>query len=157
MPRYKPTNLGQDAFVPLCFEKQILPGTFEHALNHLLEHKVDLAAFDAHYANDAAGACAYSPKILLKIVLFADARGIIGSRRIERACRENVQFMALAGEAKPDHSTLADFISRSPEAIRTVFGEVLRISPLSRKPNFTLRNSTVSLADEYHGYMHDGH
>lgn len=127
MPRYKPTNYAQDAFVPLCFDKQILPGTFEHALHHLLEHKVDLSAFDAQYANDEAGARAYHPKVLLKIVLFAYARGIIGSRRIERACRENVQFMALSGEAKPDHATIAAFISRSPEAIQAVFGEVLLV------------------------------
>ena len=29
MPRYKPVNLQQDAFVPIRFDKQILPGTFE--------------------------------------------------------------------------------------------------------------------------------
>ena len=50
MPRYKPVNLQQDAFVPICFDKQILPGTFEHALHHLLEETVDLSAFDTQYA-----------------------------------------------------------------------------------------------------------
>ncbi|WP_052470178.1 hypothetical protein [Thiolapillus brandeum] len=50
MPRYRPVNLAQDAFVPVCFDKQILPGTFEYALHHLMEHQVDLSAFDAHYA-----------------------------------------------------------------------------------------------------------
>ena len=90
MPRYKPVNLAQDAFVPVCFEKQILPGTFEYALHHLMEHKVDLSAFDAYYDNDNRGARAYDPKVLLKIVLFAYSRGIIGTRRIERACRENI-------------------------------------------------------------------
>ena len=127
MPRYKPVNLQQDAFVPICFDKQILPGTFEYALHHLLEETVDLSAFDAHYANDALGARAYHPKVLLKIVLFGYARGLIGSRRIERACRENVQFMALSGEAKPDHATIAAFISRSPAAIKSVFQEVLLV------------------------------
>jgi hypothetical protein len=78
MPRYKPVNLQQDAFVPLRFDRQILPGTFEYALHPLLEETVDLSAFDAHYANDAVGACAYHPKILLKIVLFGYARGLIG-------------------------------------------------------------------------------
>ena len=42
MPRYKPVNLQQDTSVPICFDKQILPGTFEHALHRLLEHTVDL-------------------------------------------------------------------------------------------------------------------
>jgi transposase len=127
MPRYKPVNLQQDAFVPIRFDRQILPGTFEYALHHLLEETVDLSAFDAHYANDALGARAYHPKVLLKIVLFGYARGLIGSRRIERACRENVQFMALSGEAKPDHATIAAFISRSPDAIKAVFQEVLLV------------------------------
>ena len=126
-PRYKPVNLQQDAFVPIRFDKQILPGTFEYALHHLMEHQVDLSAFDAHYANDQYGARAYHPKVLLKIVLFAYARGFVGSRRIERACRENVTFMALSGEAKPDHATLAAFVSRSPEAIQAVFREVLLV------------------------------
>jgi transposase len=127
MPRYKPVNLQQDAFVPICFDKQILPGTFEYALHHLLEHTVDLSAFDALYDNDKLGARAYHPKVLLKIVLFAYSRGLIGSRRIERACRENVQFMALSGEATPDHSTIAAFISHSPAAIQSVFREVLLV------------------------------
>ena len=127
MPRYKPVNLQQDAFVPIRFDKQILPGTFEYALHHLLDDTIDLSAFDAHYENDERGARAYHPKVLLKIVLFAYSRGLIGSRRIERACRENVQFMALSGEAKPDHATIAAFISRSPDAIQSVFREVLLV------------------------------
>ena len=126
-PRYKPANLQQDAFVPICFDKQILPGTFEYALHHLMEHRVDLSAFDAYYDNAKLGARAYHPKVLLKIVLFGYARGLIGSRRIERACRENVQFIALGGEAKPDHATIAAFISRSPGAIKAVFQEVLLV------------------------------
>jgi len=84
MPRYKPVNLAQDTFVPVCFDKQILPGTFKYALHHLMEHRVDLSASDSHYANEHRGVRAYDPKVLLKIVLFACSRGIIGSRRAGR-------------------------------------------------------------------------
>ena len=55
-PRYKPVNLMQDALVPICFAKQILSGTFEYALHHLLERQVDLSAFDLHYNNAVHGA-----------------------------------------------------------------------------------------------------
>ncbi len=116
--RYKPDHLQQDAFVAIRFDKQILPGTFERALHHLMEHRIDLSAFDRQYSNHARGARAYHPKILLKIILFAYARGILGSRRIEEACRHNVQLMALSGQAMPDHSTIAEFISRSPKRSR---------------------------------------
>ena len=127
MSRFKSNNPQQDAFVCVRFDDQILPGTFEFALHHLMERHVDLSAFEALYNNDTCGARAYHPKVLLKIVLFGYARGLIGSRRIERACRTNVQFMALSGEATPDHSTLAAFISRSPDAIKSVFREVLLV------------------------------
>jgi hypothetical protein len=32
-----------------------LPGTFEHAVDYLLDHAIDLSAFDTRFRNDAAG------------------------------------------------------------------------------------------------------
>ena len=42
----------------------------------------------------------------------AYSRGLIGSRRIEAACRENIVFMALSGDSQPT-STLAAFVCRN--------------------------------------------
>ena len=95
MPRYKAYSYEQSKLLPVAFERQILPGTFEYTLNHLIDHDVDLSAFDGPYQNDDTGAPAYDPRLLLKIVLFAYSRGIFTSRKIEQACRENVVFMAL--------------------------------------------------------------
>ncbi len=36
-------------FLSVDLARQLLPGTFEHALNHLLDHEVDLAHFDARF------------------------------------------------------------------------------------------------------------
>ncbi len=47
---------------------------------------------DDNYLNDETGRSAYDPKILLKVVLFVYSRGLISSRKIERACYENVSF-----------------------------------------------------------------
>jgi transposase len=71
MARYKPYSYGQDKFIPIYFEKQILPGTFEYSLNHLIDHELDLSIFEERYKNEGTGAPAYDPRILLKIVLFA--------------------------------------------------------------------------------------
>jgi transposase len=54
----------------------------------------DLSHFDERFKNDITGATAYDPRILLKIVLYAYFRGIVSSRKIERACQENIIFMA---------------------------------------------------------------
>ncbi|MHC4458212.1 MAG: transposase [Planctomycetota bacterium] len=40
------------------------------------------------------------------MVLLAYSRDLISSRKIERACLENVTFMALSGNQRPDHSTI---------------------------------------------------
>ena len=92
MARFKPVHKGLK-LLPVDFERQLLPGTFEHALSYLVNHELDLSELEARYRNDYQGASAYAPAALLKIVLLAYSRGIIGSRRIEAACRENVLFM----------------------------------------------------------------
>lgn len=86
-------------FLPVDLSRQLLPGTFEHALHHLLDHELDLSSFDERFCNDETGAPAYPPAVLLKVILFAYSRGMVGSRPIEQACRENVMFMALSEDA----------------------------------------------------------
>ena len=73
-------------FLSVDLARQLRPGTFEPALNHQLVHEVDLAHFDARCRNDATGAPAYPPTMLLKVVLFAFSQGIVRSRAIERVC-----------------------------------------------------------------------
>lgn len=125
MPRYKPDLSGQSQLVPVDFAKQVLPGTFEHALVHLIDHKLDCSAFDVRYCNDATGATAYDPRLLLKIVLLGYSRGLISSRRMEAACRENVVFMAVSGGEMPHFTTLAGFVADNQVAIVALFREVL--------------------------------
>jgi len=39
MPRFKHYNQGQTVLLPVSFERQILPGTFEYTLNYLVDDK----------------------------------------------------------------------------------------------------------------------
>ena len=56
------------------------------------------------------GRIEYSPRLLFKIVLYGCSRGIYKTRELERACRENVNFMyLLEGHPAPDHNTIARF------------------------------------------------
>src|SRR4051794_29066960 len=126
MGRFKVVDYSA-RFLPVDLSRQLLPGTFEFALHHLLEHELDLSEIESRYCNDEVGASAYEPRILLKIVLLAYARGILSSRGMEAVCRDNVQFIALSGDAQPDHSTLAAFVSRLGEAACAVFTQVLMI------------------------------
>ncbi|MCM2290147.1 MAG: IS1182 family transposase [Sulfuritalea sp.] len=126
MARYKHIDTSP-RFIAVDLERQLQPGTFEHALNYLVDHELDLSQFDARYRNDLNGATAYPPAMLLKVVLFAYSRGIVSSRDIERACREQVTFIALSGDSAPHFTTFADFVSTLGNEIEPLFKEVLLI------------------------------
>ena len=124
MARYKTIDLSP-RFLAVDLEKQLLPGSFAHAVHHLLDHDFDLSGFDAHYRNDDTGATAYPPGMLLKIILCAYAEGVVSSRGIERLCREHVTFIALSGDSAPHFTTLAAFVSGLGNDVAQLFAQVL--------------------------------
>src|SRR5215207_2653961 len=105
MARYKLADRSP-RFLPVDLDAQLLPGSFEHALDYLIDHEIDLSAVAARFVNDDTGAPAYDPAVMLKIVLLAYSRGLVTSRSIERACRENVLFMAISGDSAPQFTTI---------------------------------------------------
>ena len=127
MARYKHYDYKQRMMVPVSLEEQLMPGTLEYAINHVVEERLDLSNFDHRYRNDETGRKAIAPKILIKIVLFGYSRGMLSSRSLERACNENIIFMALACGQKPDHSTIAAFVSSIENEIDQLFTKVLLI------------------------------
>src|SRR5438034_1287077 len=127
MARFKPYSYDQLKLVPVSFERQILPGTFEATLSRLIDEEIDLSVFEARYRNDEVGAPAYDPAILLKVILYAYARGVTSSREIARLCRENVLFMALSADSAPHFTTIADFIATLDREIVAVFRDVLLV------------------------------
>ena len=59
MARYKHIDTSP-RFLAVDLQRQLIPGTIEHALNHLLDHEIDLSHFDARFRNDVTGAAAYA-------------------------------------------------------------------------------------------------
>lgn len=127
MAKYKHYDYRQTKMLPISFDRQILQGTFEHTVNELIDREVDLSVFEDRYQNDAGGAPAYDPAILLKIILYAYSKGITSSRKIEQLCRENVVCMALSADYAPHWTTIASFISSSRDEITAIFRNVLLV------------------------------
>ena len=72
--------------------------------------RMDWSVFDACYSR--LGRIEYSPRILTKLLVYGYMRQIYSSREIERACKENINFMfLLEGNKAPDHNTIARFRS----------------------------------------------
>ena len=125
MPRFKDYDYHHMKMIPLSFDRQIVPGSFDYSLCYLIDHEIDQKIFYHRYINDNNGRPAYDPALLLKIVILAYSKGITSSRKIENLCRENIVFMAISADTRPHFTTVADFISRSVDEIASLFKQVL--------------------------------
>lgn len=125
MARFKPYDLNQTKMIPLSYADQVVEGSFEFALNEIVEQHLDLSIFEGRYANDDTGRPAYDPKVLLKVVLYGYYKGILSSRMLAEACRRNIIFMALSADTRPHFTTLAAFVSQLEREIVSIFRDVL--------------------------------
>lgn len=127
MANYKLDLSCQNKFIPIDFTAQIIPDTFEYALAHIIDNHLDLSGFERWFYNDKGGVAAYSPSVMLKIILFGYSRGYITSRRIADACETNITFMSLSGDVQPHWTSIAKFIRRMKNQIEPLFTQVLMI------------------------------
>ncbi len=127
MPKFIPYDPNQSTMVVINYADQLQAGTFEFAINHIIDHQLDLTIFHPRYQNDDGGRPAYDPAILLKIILFAYSKGITSSREIQWCCETNVIFKALSCDTVPHFTTLASFVSGRSEEIEALFEQVLLI------------------------------
>lgn len=127
MPRFIPLNYQQNTMVVINYQDQLQPGTFEYAIHHLVDEKLDLSVFYPKYQNSEMGRRAYDPAALLKIILFAYSKGITSSREIQWCCETNIIFKALSCDSVPHFTTIASFVSGLKNEIESVFEQVLLI------------------------------
>ena len=113
--------------VVINYQEQLQAGTFEHALHHLIDSRLDLSVFYPRYKNDDTGRPAYDPAILLKVILFAYSKGITSSREIQWCCETNIIFKALSCDTVPHFTTIAHFVSGHADEIEQLFTQIVLI------------------------------
>jgi transposase len=89
--------------------------------------EMNLEAFYAGYRFDGRSRPPYDPAMMVALLLYAYARGLPSSRTIERACVEDVAFRVIAAQQRPDHATIARFVSNHQDALAGLFSEVLTL------------------------------
>ena len=87
--------------------------------------QLDLSGFLRRYRADGWGRAAYPPKTMVALLLYAYCTGVRSSRKIERACQENVAFRVITGGQVPDHTTISRFRQEFQEELAGLFTEVL--------------------------------
>jgi transposase len=84
---------------------------------------------------DPHGEKGFDPKMMTMLLLYAYCVGIVSSRKIERACYEDLAFLVLTGNQQPDHSRncfaeacgYSDFRRCNLDALSDLFVQILRL------------------------------
>jgi transposase len=117
---YRAYSREQDWLLPPTLG-ELIPQ--DHAVRFVAEFVdgLDWATIGIQVEPAALGAPAYAPQVLLAAWLYGFMTRTRSSRRLERACRENLPLMWLTGLQRPDHSTLARFYQANRPAMRSLF------------------------------------
>ena len=90
--------------------------------------QLDLSAIErAIQSKDARGQRPYHPSMMVALLVYAYCTGVYSSRRIERACHEDVAFRVMTGNAQPYFTTVNEFRRVHREQFAALFVQVLRL------------------------------
>ena len=84
---------------------------------------LDLKGFKKLYRE--RGRCAYHPKMMLKIILYAYMNNIYSCRKIEKAVRRDIHYIWLASQERPDYATINRFRNRVKAEINNIFTQTV--------------------------------
>ena len=74
-----------------------------------------------------AGRCAYHPKMMLKVIIYAYMNNIYSCRKIEKLLLRDIHYIWLAGHEHPDFITINRFRNRVKEEINNVFTQLVLV------------------------------
>ena len=124
---YKIGDQVQIKFLPACVDDYVsaqapvrIYDAFVDALNF---HELGISLQPSIHG----GADEYYPKQMLKLLIYGYSYGIRSSRKLERACHDNLSFIWLMGDLKPDYRTISRFRSDHKDTIKKVLKQCVRM------------------------------
>ncbi len=126
MKSYRPYAPYQTFLLPPSPTDWLPEGHLAYFILDLVEG-LDLREIEAPLqAKDHRGERSYSPRMMTALILYGYATGVFSTRRIARACIEDVPFRVIAGNAQPYFTTVNEFRATHRAALARLFGQVLR-------------------------------
>ncbi|MCP4343114.1 MAG: transposase [Desulfobulbaceae bacterium] len=87
--------------------------------------QMNLQSFYESYASE--GRPPYDPSTMLGILVYAYSNGMRSSRKISKACEDEIPFRWISGNIAPDHRAICRFRARHEKEFKTLFNETLRL------------------------------
>lgn len=113
-------NQQQNWLFPPSIEELIPQDHPVRIVNGIIE-QLDLKLLIEEYSKE--GKPSYHPKMMLKVMVYAYMDNTYSSRKIEKAMRENINFMWLSARQVADHNTIARFRSQK---LKTIFKDIFK-------------------------------
>ena len=123
---FREWDVDQSVLFPPNVMDLVPEGHVSRFVKNLVVEELDLSEIVKQYEEER-GYPPYHPAMMTALILYGYCQGIYSSRRIARACGERVDFMAIVGMDAPDFRTVNKFRKRHLEALRGLFGQVLRL------------------------------
>lgn len=122
-PVFKSYEQCQQMLLPPSFDELIETKHPVRIVNRIIE-SIDLATLYEQY--EGGGASSYSPRMMLKVIIYGYLSNIYSSRKIESAVKENIHYMWLSGMQRPDHNSINRFRSDKLNAvIKDLFSKIV--------------------------------
>ena len=121
---FKPYTMDQPSLLPASLEELIPADHLVRVVNRVMD---GLALEPILNEYKGGGTSSYHPRMMLKVLVYAYTQKVNSSRQIAKGLRENVNFMWISGNNRPDFRTINRFRSSvMKEGIEVVFSEVLQ-------------------------------
>ena len=105
----------------ICLEQMIEKESLVRIIDAFIE-MLDLKTFGFNYYQlNKEGRPPFHPATMMKIYLYGYQHGIRSCRKLEKACKTNIEMMWLTYEQKPHFKTIANFRKDNPKAFKKVF------------------------------------
>jgi transposase len=101
-------------------------GDLAHFVSDLVESALDLSPIYASYEGER-GYPPYDPRLMLKLLVYGYANGVMSSRKLEAATYRDVAVRMLCAGQHPDYRSIARFRARHLEALSELFVQALRL------------------------------
>jgi transposase len=120
--------------------------------------ELDLSAIHEAYRCER-GRPPFHPQAMVALLLYGACRGVYSSRKLAQACNDQVSFMYLTGQMRPDFHTVANFRRRFRGQLEGLFTQVLglcRAAGLVRLGHVSLDGTKVRANASKHKAMSYG-
>ena len=124
---FRPYDPDQALLLPPVLQEWVPEGDLAHFVSDLVETgALDLSAIYAAYEEER-GYPPYDPRLMVKLLVYGYANGVVSSRKLERATYRDLAVRMLCADQHPDYRSIARFRARHLAALGELFVQALRL------------------------------